>query len=39
MEEYSKLYTRLMEKLNIEPEEKQEESDSFREEQMIEEEP
>ena len=38
MEEYSKLYTRLMEKLNIEPEEKQEESDSFREEQMIEEE-
>ena len=39
MEEYSKLYTRLMEKINIEPEEKQEKSDSFRsdEEQMIEE--
>lgn len=29
----------MMEKMNIEPEEKQEESDSFREEQMIEEEP
>ena len=32
MEEYSKLYTRLMDILNNEPEEKQEESDSFREE-------